>query len=105
MSLNERPIPEPAVRDPDSVEMLRVWIAERGLHCSLKIGMYLESTNVQEEKAWGKILADVAMHVANALREGYGVDATHAVNEIKLAFLAELSSDAVETSGGIVQRQ
>ena len=35
-------VPEPAVRDPDSVEMARVWIAEDGLHCSLNIGMYHE---------------------------------------------------------------
>ena len=35
--LNQRPIPEAALRDEDAVEMLRVWIAERGLHCSMKV--------------------------------------------------------------------
>jgi len=104
MKLNERPVPEPALRDPDSVEMLRVWIAEKGLHCALKIGMYRESMSVQEEKAWGKILADVALHVANALKEGYNVDAGVALEAIRESFLAELMNDKVRTRGGIVQR-
>jgi hypothetical protein len=104
MKLNERPIPEPALRDPDSVEMLRVWIAERGLHCALKIGMYRESMNVPEEKAWGRILADVALHIANALKEGYNVDADVALKSIKESFLVELDDEKVTTRGGIVQR-
>ena len=44
MALNERVIPEAALRDENSVEMLRVWIAEKKLHCSMKIGMYRETT-------------------------------------------------------------
>jgi len=35
MKLGQRPVPEAALRDKDAVEMLRVWIAEGGLHCSL----------------------------------------------------------------------
>ena len=70
IKLNQRAIPEAALRDSNAVEMLRVWIAEQGLHCSLKVGMYRESTTVPEEKAWAKILADVARHVANALHAG-----------------------------------
>lgn len=42
MMKNERPIPEGALRDKDAVEMLRVWIAEQKLHCSMKVGMYEE---------------------------------------------------------------
>ena len=67
---NERPIPPSALRDPNSVEMLRVWIAEGGLHCSLKIGMYRDTTKIPEEVAWGMILSDIARHIANALSEG-----------------------------------
>ena len=49
VKLNQRPIPEAALRDDDAVEMLRVWIAEQGLHCSMKVGMYRETMNVAEE--------------------------------------------------------
>jgi hypothetical protein len=38
--MNERPIPEAALHDPNSVEMLRVRVAAGQLHCSLKVGMY-----------------------------------------------------------------
>ena len=55
MMMNERPIPEAALRDEDAVEMLRVWIAEKKLHCSMKVGMYRETTKIAEEKAWGTI--------------------------------------------------
>jgi hypothetical protein len=37
--MNDRPIPSAALKDENSVEMLRVWIAEQKLHCSIKVGM------------------------------------------------------------------
>lgn len=104
MTLNERPIPEPALRDPDAVEMLRVWIAEQGLHCSLKIGMYRETMNVPEEKAWGKILADVTRHIAHALQTGYAVNPEATMQQIRDSFLAELQDPDAEIRGGIVSR-
>ena len=72
--MNVRQVPEAALRDPDAVELARVWVAEEGLHCSLKIGMYHESTDVDERRAWGTILADMTRHIANALRDAYGLD-------------------------------
>ena len=67
--MNVRQVPEAALRDPDAVELARVWVAEEGLHCSLKIGMYHESTDGDERRAWGTILADMTRHIANALRD------------------------------------
>ena len=61
---SERPIPQAALRYATEVEILRVWIAEKKHPCSLKVGMYRETTNVPEERAWGTILADAARHVA-----------------------------------------
>ncbi len=92
------------MRDPDAVEMLRVWIAEHGLHCSLKIGMYKETMDVSEEKAWGKILADVARHIANALQTGYAVDAERALDQVRDSFIAELQDSGRSVKGGIVNR-
>jgi len=105
MSLNERPIPEAALRDADAVEMLRVWIAEKKLHCSLKVGMYRETTSIPEEKAWGTILADVARHVANALQSGYSTDATASLKEIRDAFVKELGAPTSDAKGSFVQRR
>ena len=65
-------LPPAALRDENSVEMLRVWIAEQSLHCSLRVGMYAEQ-GLNEPHAWGVILADAIQHVSDALAsEGIG---------------------------------
>jgi hypothetical protein len=83
---------------------LRVWIAEKGLHCSLKVGMYRETTNIAEETAWGTILADVARHVANALQSKYSVDAAETLHKIRDSFLNELEKPTSEARGGFIVR-
>ena len=104
LKMNQRPIPEPALRDEDAVEMLRVWIAERGLHCSMKVGMYHETMNVSEERAWGTILADVARHVAKALESGYSVNQTESLQKIRDSFLQELGTPTSESKGDFVRK-
>jgi len=100
--MNVRPVPDPAVRDPDAVEMARVWIAEHGLHCSLKVGMYHESHDVAEQRAWGTILADMTRHIANALHEAYGLDADKSIELIRDAYIGELASPTSDAKGGFV---
>jgi hypothetical protein len=104
MELNQRPIPDAALRDKDAVEMLRVWIAQRGLHCSMKVGMYRETMNVPEEKARGTIFADVARHVTKALESGYSTNAAESLEKIRDSFLAELAAPTSEAKVGLVQR-
>lgn len=104
IKLNQRPIPEAALRDEDAVEMLRVWIAERGLHCSMKVGMYRETTKVPEEKAWGMILADVARHLANALESSYSINAGESLEKIRDSFISELGAPTSEAKGGFVRK-
>lgn len=104
IKVNQRPIPEAALRDKDAVEMLRVWIAERGLHCSIKVGMYRETTNVSEEKAWGTILADVAKHIANALESGYSANRVDSLQKIRDSFIKELGAPTSEAKGGFVHK-
>lgn len=102
--MNERPIPEAALQDDDSVEMLRVWIAAKKLHCSIKVGMYREKSKIPEERAWGVILADVARHLAKALESGYGLDSRTAMNAIMKQFNEELAEPTSITEGGFVRR-
>jgi len=97
-------IPDAAVRDRESVEMLRVWIAEQGLHCSLKVGMYQETKDVSETKAWGIILADAAKHIANALQSAYSIDRTASLKAIRDSFVEELASPTSEAKGGFAQK-
>jgi len=102
--MNERPIPEAALEDENSVEMLRVWIAAKKLHCSMKVGMYKETSKISEEKAWGVILADVARHLSKALESGYGVDAQIALSAIRERFNDELNEPTSDVDGGFLKR-
>ncbi len=70
--------------------MLRVWIAEKKLHCSMKVGMYLEAMNISEEMAWGVILADATRHIANALESGYSESRDVSIEKLKNRILKSL---------------
>lgn len=104
IKLNQRPIPEAALRDEDAVEMLRVWIAEGRLHCSIKVGMYKETMNIPEETAWGTILADVAQHVANALASGYSADTVESLQMIQDKLVKELENPTSKAKGDFSQK-
>ncbi len=97
--MQERPIPAAALRDQDAVEMLRVWIAEQKLHCSMKVGMYLETMTIPEEDAWGVILADVTRHLAAALESGYSTNKAESILKIKDSYLTELSKPTSNAVG------
>lgn len=103
--MNQRPIPEAALRDEGAIEMLRVWIAEHRIHCSMKVGMYRETTKIAEDEAWGTILADVAVHLANALEHQYQVPRTQTLKGIRQAFLREIGSPTGNAQGDFVDRQ
>jgi len=53
-------IPEAATQDPKSCELLRVWVANKGQHVSLRAGVW------KDPAAWGIMLSDLMQHVANA---------------------------------------
>jgi Domain of unknown function (DUF5076) len=101
--MNERVVPEAALRDPNALELLRVWIAERGLHCSLKIGWYKER-GLSEPDAWGTILSDVARHVADALAKGYDLDRSDVLSKIGYRIQEELKKPTSPTSGDFVTK-
>ena len=105
MTLKQLMIPEAAFRDENSVEMLRLWIAERKLHCSMKIGMYHDTTKIPEEKAWGQILADAARHVANCMSAEYGANGIDVIQAIRESFDRELDKPTTPLVGGVVRKQ
>src|SRR5260370_38096135 len=53
-------VPPVAQRDKASFEVLRVWIAEKGQHVSIRSGAW------EDPFAWGIVLADLARHIALA---------------------------------------
>lgn len=97
--MQERPIPPEAMDDPDSMEMIRVWIAKGGLHCSMKAGFY-EDRGIPEANAWGIILADIARHVERALSLGW--NKRHpAVDIIIESMMTELREPTSKITGDV----
>ena len=91
-------IPPAAQRDSNSVQMLSAWVAEKGLHCSLNIGMWEESGR-PEAPAWGILLADAVRHIANALQEEYGHAAPASVAAILESLHQELGEPTSPVTG------
>jgi hypothetical protein len=92
--MSELPIPPATKSDMKAREVLRAWVANNDLHCSLEIGSWGD----QEAQAWGILLTDVVRHVANAMAEkGHKKEDT--VREIRKVFTAELDSATAEVSG------
>jgi hypothetical protein len=102
--MKELVIPDAAVTDEHSREMIRVWIAGGDLHRSINVGTYKDQPNVDEARAWGIILSDVARHVANALFEAEQADPRVVVDQICDSFISEISSPTSKASGNFVRR-
>jgi hypothetical protein len=88
-------IPPSDLRKRDFQEMIRAWIADEGLHCTLNIG-----TRGEDEKVfWGILLADVVRHLADALYQDKALDKQETIAEIRKQLLAELDKPSDETFG------
>ncbi len=92
---NQLTIPEAARKDANSFELLRVWVANKNQHLSLRIGVW------NNPAAWGIMLADLAKHVANAYYQDAGLDRLKTLQQIKAALDAELASPTDEPFGQI----
>ncbi len=95
-------IPAAAVRDENAVEMMRAWIAEQGLHCSLNIGLYGDKGPGFETRAWGIMLADVAQHVADALAASGAGDRDTLLDQIIDSFTDEIGDPSSRRKGDFV---
>ena len=91
-------IPPAAQRDDKAIQMLSAWIAEKGLHCSLNIGMWQDGGR-NEAAAWGILLADTIRHIANAMQEQYGHSAPDTIAAILKALHDELGDPTSDTQG------
>jgi hypothetical protein len=98
-------IPPAAIADERSVEMLRLWIAGGALHCSLNIGHWQDASAIEEEEAWGKVLADAIQHIASAIRERQGKDRKETIRRIFKALEDELAEPTTKHRGKFVRTQ
>jgi hypothetical protein len=92
-------VPPAAQRDEDAIQMLSAWIAEKGLHCTINVGMW-ESQGHNEERAWGVLLADVVRHIANAKTEKDGTSREETIEAIYDSIAEELEVPTSKADGG-----
>ena len=91
--LKELVIPPAALADAKAAEMVRAWVANDDLHCTLRIGAW------EDPAAWGVLLADLARHIAHAHHEQEGVDVDACLEDIREAFDAEMDSPTDAVTG------
>src|SRR5579863_1341060 len=82
-----------AKKDPKSFELLRVWVANKGQHVSLKTSVWKDPT------AWGIMLSDLMQHIASAYQQDHGLDQAKTLQRIRAGLDAELSSPTDRSSG------
>ena len=81
-------IPDAAKKDAQSFEILRVWIADKEQHVSLRVDVW------NDPAAWGIMLADLAKHIVNSYDQDAALDRSKTFERIKAALEAELGSSA-----------
>jgi hypothetical protein len=97
-------IPPAALRDENSVEIIRVWIAEQRLHSVINIGRYAHDGPSKEITAWGIILADLTQHIADALcADGFG-DRSDLHDQLVEAFNGEVESPTSPRGGQFIPK-
>lgn len=92
--MRELPIPLEAETAKQADEILRGWIINQRLFCSLRPAFWAE-----EPEAWGILLADVFQHVCDSLHQETGKDKTELKNTILEAFKAEIEAPTGNHTG------
>jgi Domain of unknown function (DUF5076) len=92
---DELTVPDGTESDPKAFEVIRVWIANKGLHVSLRTGVW------QDPFAYGVMLSDLMKHIANAYQQEQGLDPLKTLQRIKAGLDAESSSPADRPSGRV----
>src|SRR5471032_732361 len=91
-------IPLAAQRDRASFEVMRVWIAEKGQHVSIRSGAW------EDPFAWGIVLADLVRHIALAHQLQHPeTDSEAFVERLLEGFHAEIENPTDEPEGEVTQ--
>lgn len=98
-----KPLKEPpsARASKEAVELLRAWIIDKGLQCSLS----LEHFGDQEAMVWGILLSDIARHVADGLFKAQRIPAEETLRIIRTHFDQEIDAPTAPTSGAFEKPQ
>jgi hypothetical protein len=91
--MNELPIPEDVPNAKEAAELLRAWVVDGALHCTVS-PLAFDSAST-----WGILLADVARHVAYALQQEGLAKPFDVLDGIRVMFNEELENPTAEPAG------
>jgi len=94
-NIDQLGFPDAVRSDPKAFEILRVWIAKKGQHVSLRTDVW------EDPAAWGLMLADLASHIANSYQQSSGLAPLKTLQRIKAALDVELGAKTGELTGEI----
>lgn len=95
----ELELPEGIMDADQAVEVLRAWVADGALHV-----IFDPETFRHDVSEWGRMLADVAQHVANAVEMDGQMTQREALSRIHDAFDLNMQSGEVSVAGRIKGR-
>jgi len=97
--LDELELPDGVHDAEHAVEVLRAWIADGALHV-----VFHPATFAHDIDEWGRLLSDVAHHIAKAVALDGQMESHEALTEIRRAFEQGISTNPVTASGRIKGR-
>jgi Domain of unknown function (DUF5076) len=94
--------PPPSTRSAKQAEeLVRAWIVDGDLECSLNVGVFGEDETI----TWGILRSDIARHVANALEQVQGKSREQVLREIAASFNYEMKTPTADASGDLSDKQ
>ncbi|THB78866.1 MAG: DUF5076 domain-containing protein [Desulfobacteraceae bacterium] len=101
--MKELQVPEGIQDDPDAIEMIRVWIANKDIQVSMLLGLWEDAANIDidERDAWGELLADLIRHIANGLTQSHEYNREASEIRILHALLSHLGHEGDSIQGDI----
>jgi hypothetical protein len=96
MHSRQLPTPPAAYTDKNARELVRVWAAHGEQHVSIATDLW------DDPAAWGILLADLAIHVANAYQTNCGKDPAEILKRIRESLNAEWDHPTGQPTGGLL---
>jgi hypothetical protein len=97
--MRELPIPPDATGTKDAAELIRGWIIDGGLQCSL-----LPTIWADQPETWGMLLADIAQHVSDVVSAQGHFSKQQILSGIVNRFTSEISEPTAEREGHFLER-
>ncbi len=96
----ELPIPPDADSAEEAIEILRGWLLDGCLQCSLFPTIWKDDPGT-----WGVLLADVANHIADAVAEDTGRPRDEVYERLCEVLVGELKSPSAKHEGTFVEHR